>query len=153
MDSISAISIRATESQLAAISQLSAADRKVRAHEQAHLAAAGPYAIGGPSYSYQLGPDGKLYAVGGEVSIDVSPDSSDPRRTIEKARTIEAAADAPADPSPQDHQVAAAAAQMAAQAEMELLAKEMQTAPPSGSAAAYGRQDPPDTGQNVDVTG
>jgi hypothetical protein len=58
--------------------------------------------------------------VGGEVSLDVSPDPSDPQKTLEKARTIEAAADAPVDPSAQDRAVAANAAQMAQSAEQQL---------------------------------
>lgn len=111
-----------TPQQRAAVAQLAATDRHVRAHEQAHLAAAGPYATSGPSYSYATGPDGNLYAIGGEVSLDVSPDPSNPQRTIEKARRIEAAANAPVDPSSQDRMVAAQAALMAAAAERELSA-------------------------------
>jgi len=103
---------RFSAEQQAALAQLRNMDRHVRAHEQAHLAAAGQYATGGPSYDYAVGPDGKLYAVGGEVSLDVSPDPSNPEKTIQKAQTIEAAANAPADPSSQDRMVAARAAQM-----------------------------------------
>ncbi len=102
------------------IAQLGAVDQHVRAHEQAHLAAAGPYATGAPSYSYTVGPDGKLYAVGGEVSLDISPDPSSPENTIQKARTIQAAANAPLDPSSQDRMVAAAAAQMEEVAQREI---------------------------------
>jgi hypothetical protein len=65
--------------QLAALSQLATIDRHVRAHEQAHLAAAGAYATGGPSYSYAIGPDGQRYAVAGEVNLDTGPDPSGPR--------------------------------------------------------------------------
>jgi len=106
--------------ELAAIAQLAATDRAVRAHEEAHLAAAGPYATGGPSYIYAVGPDGQLYAVGGDVTLDTSPVPNDPEATIEKARTIEAAANAPANPSMQDRMVAAAAAMMEAAAEREV---------------------------------
>lgn len=116
-------------------------DQHVRAHEQAHLAAAGPYAVGGASYSYSVGPDGRLYAVGGEVSLDTSPDPSDPEKTIEKAKTIEAAANAPVDPSDQDRMVAAEAAQMEATAERQL-AQEKQT-------GGYGQHDAADTGQFI----
>jgi SprA-related family len=120
---------------------LSATDRHVRAHEQAHLAAAGPYATSSPSYSYTVGPDGKLYAVAGEVSLDVSPDPSDPRKTIEKARAIEAAANAPVDPSPQDRMVAAQAAQMERAAEQQLEAQQRPT--------AYSQHDAVPTGQLI----
>ena len=49
------------------VEQLKRRDAEVRQHEQAHKAAAGQYASGGPSYDSQTGPDGKQYAVGGEV--------------------------------------------------------------------------------------
>lgn len=130
---------------LKVISQLAATDRKVRAHEQAHLAAAGAYATTGASYTYQVGPDGQRYAVGGEVGIDVSPDPSDPQHTIDKARIIEAAANAPADPSTQDRQVAAAAAQMAAQAERQLASQA------ADATGGYGRDEAARTGQLVSV--
>ncbi|HJV21958.1 MAG TPA: putative metalloprotease CJM1_0395 family protein [Holophagaceae bacterium] len=104
----------------AVLQKLQARDREVRAHEQAHLSAAGDIARGGPTYTYQRGPDGRMYAVGGEVSLDTSPVPDDPRATLAKARQIQASALAPADPSPQDRAIAAAAAQMAAAASQEL---------------------------------
>ncbi|GLH75042.1 hypothetical protein GETHLI_35450 [Geothrix limicola] len=103
-----------------AIEALKARDRQVRAHEAAHLAAAGGLALGGASFTYQQGPDGKSYAIGGEVTLDTSPVPGDPRATLAKAQQIQAAALAPADPSPQDRSVAAAAAAMAIQAQQDL---------------------------------
>jgi hypothetical protein len=102
------------------VKELKTRDREVKAHEQAHLAAAGPYARGGPSYEYQRGPDGKRYAVGGEVSIDTSPVSDDPEATIRKAQVIKRAATAPAEPSSQDRRVASEAAQMESEARRDL---------------------------------
>ncbi len=102
------------------ISELQARDAEVRTHEAAHLAAAGQFATSGASYTYQTGPDGKKYAIGGEVSISTSPVKGDPQATLEKAQTIQRAALAPAEPSSQDQKVAAAAAQMAAKARQEL---------------------------------
>lgn len=101
------------------VQQLKQADRKVRAHEQAHLAAGAGLVRGGPSYTYQLGPDNQRYAVSGEVSIDVSPGRT-PKETIPKAQQIRAAALAPADPSPQDHSVAAKANRLESDARIEL---------------------------------
>jgi len=100
--------------------KLKARDREVRAHEAAHSAVAGSLAKGGPSFTFQKGSDGRLYAVGGEVNIDTSADSGDPQTTIQKARRIRAAANAPANPSAQDRAVAAQATQMEAQARREL---------------------------------
>ena len=74
------------------IEELKARDRDVRAHEQAHLAAAGAHSKAGPSYEYQRGPDNRQYAVGGEVQIDTSEVSGDPQATIRKAQTIRRAA-------------------------------------------------------------
>ena len=102
------------------VEELKQRDRTVRAHEQAHLAAAGQYARGGPSFSYQRGPDEGQYAVGGEVPIDLSPVPGDPQATIQKALSIQRAALAPADPSSADRQIAARAAAMTAQARQEL---------------------------------
>ncbi|NLS94447.1 MAG: hypothetical protein GXX96_20005 [Planctomycetaceae bacterium] len=109
-----------TEEEQQQVTELKDRDREVRAHEQAHLSAAGPYATGGPSYEYQEGPDGRRYAIGGEVGIDTSPVSGDPEATIEKAQQVRTAALAPASPSSQDQRIAAAATQMEAQARVEL---------------------------------
>ncbi len=108
------------DEQLRKINELKTIDRKVRAHEMAHLAAAGPYAKSGINFNYTKGPDGVLYATGGEVQIDTSPIKGDPKATIEKAKVVQRAALAPADPSPQDKAVAAKAAAMEAKAEAEL---------------------------------
>ncbi len=102
------------------LQELKARDLEVRAHEAAHLAAAGQYAQGGPSFTYQTGPDGKKYAIGGEVSIDSGPISGDPQATIQKAQQVRAAALAPASPSSQDQKVAAAASRMEADARIQL---------------------------------
>lgn len=88
--------------------ELQSTDIKVKAHENAHLAAAGPYATTAANYTYARGPDGNLYAVGGEVGIDTSEERT-PESTISKMRVVQQAALAPADPSPQDRSIAAAA--------------------------------------------
>ena len=124
------------------ILQLAGADRRVRAHEAAHSAAGGQYA-GGPSYSYKQGPDGKRYAVAGEVPIDISPISGDPEASIQKARVVRAAALAPADPSPQDRQVAAAAMrmEMKAQAELQTMRREEVTEVAQGPESIRSRDE------------
>ena len=104
--------------QLKELEQLKAREREVRAHEMAHLAAAGGLATSGATFTYQRGPDGASYAIGGEVKIDTSG-GSNPEETIRKAQIIRAAALAPAEPSGQDRAVAAKAAQMEAEARAE----------------------------------
>lgn len=111
-----------TEQELKQLTELKARDREVRAHEAAHQAVGGQYA-GAMSFTYQRGPDGAQYAVGGEVSIDISPVQGDPQATIEKMRIVRAAAMAPAEPSGQDRAVAAQAMQIMLQAQSELAAE------------------------------
>jgi hypothetical protein len=105
------------------ISKLQIRDQEVRAHEAAHAAAGGSYA-GAPSFSFERGPDGRSYAVGGEVNIDISPVAGDPQATLQKAQQVIAAALAPAQPSGQDMKVAQRAQSMAATARAELGAQQ-----------------------------
>jgi hypothetical protein len=109
-----------SEDEKQRVEELQDRDREVRQHEQAHIAAGGQYVRGGASYQYENGPDGKRYAVGGEVSIDTSTASDDPQANIQKAQLVRRAALAPAKPSSQDRRVAAAASQMEAKARQEL---------------------------------
>lgn len=110
-----------SDADAALLAKLQARDRAVRQHEMAHLAVSGGLATSGASFTYQKGPDGVDYAVGGEVSIDTSPGRT-PEDTIARARQIQAAALAPADPSGQDRAVASQAAQMEIAARAELAA-------------------------------
>lgn len=103
----------------AVIQEMELRDREVRTHEQAHAAAAGGLGSA-PIFTYQVGPDGRLYAVGGEVQIDTSPVAGDPEATLRKAHQIEQAAFAPGDPSPEDRRAAVMAAAMASRARQEL---------------------------------
>jgi hypothetical protein len=102
------------------LTKLKARDQEVRSHEAAHMAAGGSLVRGAATYSYQQGPDGNRYAIGGEVQLDASAVPGNPRATLAKAEQLRAAALAPADPSGQDHAVAAEASAMAAQATLEL---------------------------------
>lgn len=85
--------------------ELQARDQEVRAHEQAHATVGGRYA-GTPSYDYQQGPDGRRYAIGGEVHIDLAPVAGDPQATMQKMQQVKAAALAPAEPSAADRSIA-----------------------------------------------
>jgi len=112
-----------SEEEQKAIDALKARDREVRAHEQAHIAAGGAYVMGGATFTYQSGPDGQQYAVGGEVKIDASPVKGDPEATIRKMQAIMAAAMAPVNPSDTDRAVAAAAARAQSSARSEIAEK------------------------------
>ncbi len=108
-----------SQSEQQALAKLQARDRAVRAHEQAHLAAAGALARSGANFTFQQGPDGKRYAIGGEVSIDTTEVSGDPEATIRKAQRVRAAALAPVSPSATDRAVAAEASRSEATARAE----------------------------------
>ena len=95
-------------------------DKVVRNHESAHAAVGGSF-TGAPSYSYEIGPNGKKYAVGGEVSVDLTPIAGDPTKTIVKMNKVQAAALAPVNPSAQDIRVAASAASIIVEAQAELV--------------------------------
>ncbi len=114
-----------TESEKELIERLKVRDAEVRAHEQAHLAAAGGLSNGGPKFDYQRGPDGKQYAIGGSVNISVSPESS-PEKTIAKADNIIRSALAPAEPSGKDRQIAAKARSMRTEAQQELRQEQLE---------------------------
>jgi len=109
------------------IQALSQRDREVRAHEAAHLAAAGRYAGSGANFTYQRGPNGVNYAIGGEVTLDTST-PSDPQQALAKANQIRAAALAPTQPSTQDRTVAAQATQAAAQARANIASERAEEA-------------------------
>ncbi len=118
--------------ELAVINELKSTDREVRAHEAAHVAAGGQYVQGGASFEYKTGPDGKRYAVAGEVQIDTSAVPDDPQATIEKMEVVKRAALAPKNPSSQDRSVAAAANRAQSQARIELQAEKSEKSEEGG---------------------
>lgn len=110
------------------LTKLKQRDREVRAHEQAHIAAGGIYVRSGAHYEYEKGPNGKNYAVGGEVQIDTSKVQGDPQATLRKMQTVRRAAMAPASPSAQDRSVSAKATQMENKARLEILTQRYEEA-------------------------
>ena len=98
--------------------ELEARDIAVRAHEMAHMAA-GAGLTSGPSFTFQTGPNGQQYAIGGEVQINISPGST-PEETMNRAKRILSAASAPTDPSAADMAVAMQATQMIQGAQVEI---------------------------------
>jgi hypothetical protein len=117
--------------------RLSYIDGAVRAHEQAHLAALGPYARSGADYSYMIGPDGRRYAVGGSVDVSLQPVPGDPEATIRKAKALIRGAYAPTSPSGPDMRVAAEAYRMEMEAKRELERKESLRGKQNGGFSLY----------------
>ncbi|MBM7555798.1 putative metalloprotease CJM1_0395 family protein [Halanaerobacter jeridensis] len=101
------------------VQKLRQRDSEVRQHELAHKTTGGQYA-GNITYTYQEGPDGRRYAVGGSVGMNISAEPGEPKKTIEKAEQVRKAALAPAQPSAQDLKVAAKAARMKMEAKAKL---------------------------------
>ncbi len=151
-----------SEEERAQIDELEQRDAEVRRHEQAHKAAGGPYA-GAISYEYEEGPDGKRYAVGGSVPIDVSPVPGDPEATIAKMKVVRKAALAPAEPSGADRRIAATAQRQLVQAQAELAEtrraeargesadESLAPANPVSYSAGPSRFESPMRGRSVDV--
>ena len=145
-----------TPEQQQVVRRLEARDTDVRAHEAAHQAAA--KGLGGAaSFSYDTGPDGKRYAVGGEVPVELKAGRT-PEETISNAQTVRSAALAPADPSSQDLAVAAQATQMEAAARQEQVQRrsdDQKDAPRSGQGGDNdgGVDGKPAAGRQRDVTG
>lgn len=110
-------------------------DRAVRAHEQAHLSAGRGVVTSGANFTYTYGPDGKQYAIGGEVGIDTSPERK-PEENIDKGVRIQEAALAPADPSPQDYQVAAVGSRLEGQGRSDLVRQQQEERIAAEQAAA-----------------
>lgn len=102
-----------------AAKELENIQREVISHENAHKAAAGE--LGGAiSYSYTEGPDGRSYITGGEVPIKLK-EGDTPEETLRNMQKVQRAANAPAEPSGQDRQVAAKAAALASKARAEII--------------------------------
>lgn len=140
--SASAAESALTQEEKLLVETLKEVDSEVRTHEMAHIAAGGEYITSSATFSYQQGPDGKNYAVGGEVGIDTSPEPGDPEATLQKMRQVRAAALAPAQPSSQDLKVASRAASQAAKAMAEItqLKAEEQARQKEAAVSGYTQQ-------------
>ena len=116
-----------TDAERRKLAALKARDRQVREHERAHQIAGGHYASS-PTYRTVRGPDGKSYAVGGEVRIDTSVVPNNPEATIRKMQTVKRAALAPQEPSSADRAVAAEADAKIVRARQEIQERKIEEA-------------------------
>jgi hypothetical protein len=78
-------------------------DQEVKTHEQVH--ASSTTTTSAMNYNYQLGPDGKLYAMGGSVRFDTSI-PQDKEAASSKLEELKKAANAPGSLSSADAQIA-----------------------------------------------
>ena len=79
-------------------------DEKVRTHEQIHASIG--HTTAPISYTYQQGPDGKMYAVGGQVRLDTSI-PKEPKAAAFKLDMLQKAASGPIDSSGADNTISA----------------------------------------------
>ena len=105
--------------QQAQLRELQLRDREIRQNELAHQVVGGRYADLS-QLSFERGPDGQLYAISGDVSLDTAPVADDAQATIDKMRVVRAAALAPANPSPEDIRIALEAMRQMLEAQAEL---------------------------------
>ena len=130
---------RLSDKDMAMIQELVKRDQEVRMHELAH-SARGSGLTGSPSFVYQVGPDGKQYAIGGEVQIRIVPGAT-PEESMSNAQQVISAATAPSNPSAADMQAAMMAQQMFLDAQRQM-AQETKESQPS-IAAKFAEQPPP----------
>ncbi|MDP8209147.1 MAG: putative metalloprotease CJM1_0395 family protein [Candidatus Electryonea clarkiae] len=107
------------------IRDLKERDKKVREREQEHQRLAGNLTDGTPVYRYEIGPDGKQYAVEGHTNIRVR-EGRTPEKRLRNAERAERAARAGGAVTPQSSQIAFEAGQEASKARKEIEEHEKQ---------------------------
>ena len=113
---------RLSESRQRMLDELKQRDRHVRQHEASHANSPGVIRYGSPKYSYQTGPDGRPYAVGGQVTLGTMP-SHNPQTARINADALRKAALANGDPSPQDLAAASSAEAMKNEADINMMSR------------------------------
>ncbi len=130
-----------SEKEKQEVAKLKTRDQEVRAHEQAHIAALGG---GAAQYTYEVGPDGRRYAVEGEVPVSIKSSTGDPRATIREARKVAQAAVAPAQPSGADYAARTRALEVERKAREDLREKKREEDGAGGATnAESGTETPP----------
>ena len=110
-----------SESDEELLQKLKSRDAKVRSHEAAHVMAAGGQASS-PTYTYQTGPDGRRYAIGGSVDISIMT-TGDGEADARRAKKAYRAAMATGEPSARDLQTATRAQSMSAKSMKDAAAR------------------------------
>lgn len=105
----------------ARLAEMRARDKDVRDQKAAQARAAAPYA-GAANFEYETGPDGRQYAVSGEVKIDVSATVGDASETARKMEQILSATLAADELSVEDRRVLAEARKQRLEAQTDIIA-------------------------------
>lgn len=133
------------------LEELRARDREVRQHEEIHASIGGRFA-GTPQYEFEMGPDGRPYAVAGQVNIDITPIPGDPQATLQKMQIVRRAALAPVQPSGADRQVAQEASRRENEARTELRQEQMAEVREASESSPLQAEDVRVSGLNSDWT-
>ncbi len=112
-----------SEEENRTLQKLKNRDQEVRLHEAQHNRNPGTVSIGGPQYTYTIGPDGKVYATGGQVMVTTGA-SGDPKTALRKARALKSAALSTGEPSSMDMAAAVSAREMEMEAIIKLAREE-----------------------------
>lgn len=103
-----------TPEEVRTVAALERRDGSVRQEEQIHAAQAGAFG-GAPVYEYEVGPDGKRYAVAGEVPVHVKNPTGDAEQLARALAVLSQTTTSTGAPSAQDIAVAQRAARLAGQ--------------------------------------
>ena len=139
-----------TEEEVEELKKLEQRDAEIRAHERAHQDAGGTLVRGGASFKFELGPDGRRYAVSGEVDIDAQSVKGDPEATIRKMERVKRASLAPRRPSAADRRAAALADRRMAEARRELERRDVDRQRESVGSRAESSNEPEIVGVDPD---
>lgn len=101
------------------IDRLKNRDREVRLHEMSHSTSPDLIKIGPAQFDYTIGPDGKAYATGGNVTLTTGNPGT-PEEALVKARALKQASMAPGEPSSKDFQAFNAALSMEFEAQNQI---------------------------------
>ena len=114
------------------IQKLSQRGTDIGRYERGRLAVPGIVTRVGPNHEYRLGVDGRVYALGGEVSLDVNTDARSSQKSLAKMEQVPRAALTPANhPSIGDHWGAALFRYDVQRADLEMLDQQQEQALPT----------------------
>lgn len=108
-----------TESERRQLAEMRRRDRQVRIDEKPKFTEMQGLTQGVPKYTMVKGPDGRMYAVGGQLELDTTPEET-PEETIVKAQKIRAVATTSFNLSPDDIRFIARASMMEMEARGEI---------------------------------
>jgi hypothetical protein len=110
------------------IQKLNQQGTEIGRYERSHLAVAGMVTRGGPSHEYRLGSDGRVYALGGEVSLDINTGAGNSQKTLAKMEQVRRAALTPVNLSSADQRGAVLARYDIQRTDLETLDQQQEQA-------------------------